>query len=64
MTVKFTLTGKPVSLTSNGDRTLLWVLRTDLGLTGTKYGCAAVVLAAGEARRFGAQGRTGGDVYQ
>jgi aerobic-type carbon monoxide dehydrogenase small subunit (CoxS/CutS family) len=21
------------------DRTLLWVLRTDLGLTGTKYGC-------------------------
>ena len=23
----------------DGDRTLLWVLRTDLGLTGTKFGC-------------------------
>jgi aerobic-type carbon monoxide dehydrogenase small subunit (CoxS/CutS family) len=23
----------------NGERKLLWVLRTDLGLTGTKYGC-------------------------
>ena len=23
----------------DGNRTLLWVLRTDLGLTGTKYGC-------------------------
>jgi aerobic-type carbon monoxide dehydrogenase small subunit (CoxS/CutS family) len=23
----------------DGDRSLLWVLRTDLGLTGTKFGC-------------------------
>lgn len=38
-TVKFTLNGKPVSLTTDDQRTLLWVLRTDLDLTGTKYGC-------------------------
>ena len=37
--VKFTLNGKPVTLTVDGDRKLLWVLRTDLGLTGAKYGC-------------------------
>lgn len=30
---------KPVRLSVNGERMLLWVLRTDLGLTGTKYGC-------------------------
>jgi len=37
--VRFTLNGKPTSLTVDSDRTLLWVLRTDLGLTGMKYGC-------------------------
>ena len=38
-TVSFKLNGKPVSVTTDGRRPLLWVLRTDLGLTGTKYGC-------------------------
>ena len=38
-TIKFKLNGKPTSLTVDGERMLLWVLRTDLGLTGTKYGC-------------------------
>jgi aerobic-type carbon monoxide dehydrogenase small subunit (CoxS/CutS family) len=38
-TIKFTLNGKPTSINVEGDRTLLWVLRTDLGLTGTKFGC-------------------------
>jgi len=37
--VRFTLNGKPTSLTVDSDRMLLWVLRGDLGLTGTKYGC-------------------------
>jgi aerobic carbon-monoxide dehydrogenase small subunit len=37
--IGFTLNGEPVELTVDGDRMLLWVLRTDLGLTGTKYGC-------------------------
>lgn len=37
--VSFKLNGKPISLTINSERMLLWVLRTDLGLAGTKYGC-------------------------
>ncbi|MEX2089975.1 MAG: (2Fe-2S)-binding protein [Bacteroidota bacterium] len=38
-TIRFTLNNKPVTLTVESDRLLLWVLRTDLSLTGTKYGC-------------------------
>lgn len=37
--ISFKLNDKSVSVTTDGDRPLLWVLRTDLGLTGTKYGC-------------------------
>jgi aerobic-type carbon monoxide dehydrogenase small subunit (CoxS/CutS family) len=37
--ISFRLNGKPTTLEIEGDRTLLWVLRTDLGLTGTKFGC-------------------------
>ena len=39
--VRFTLNGKPTELAVDGDRMLLWVLRSDLGVTGTKYGCGA-----------------------
>ena len=44
--VRFTLNGKPVALTVDSDRVLLWVLRTDLELTGTKYGCGAGLCGA------------------
>jgi aerobic-type carbon monoxide dehydrogenase small subunit (CoxS/CutS family) len=37
--IRFRLNGRPVTLDSEDDRTLLWVLRGDLELTGTKYGC-------------------------
>lgn len=37
--ISFTLNGKPVELTVDDDRMLLWVLRYELGLTGTKFGC-------------------------
>lgn len=37
--ITFTLNHKPVRLEVEGNRTLLWVLRSDLGLTGTKFGC-------------------------
>jgi len=37
--IHFTLNGKPVSLDAGVDRTLLWALRTDGGVTGPKYGC-------------------------
>ncbi len=38
-TVRFELNGKPVSFETDDERTLLWVLRTDLQATGTKFGC-------------------------
>ncbi len=38
-TISFKLNGKPTRLKIDGERKLLWVLRTDLGFTGTKYGC-------------------------
>jgi len=56
-TIRFILNGKPVSLSVDGERMLLWVLRTDLGLTGTKFGCgqnlcgACTVIVDGEAVR-------------
>lgn len=37
--IKFKLNGKPQILETSDERMLLWALRTDLGLTGTKYGC-------------------------
>ena len=55
--ISFRLNGRPVRLDVDGERTLLWVLRTDLGLTGTKYGCgeslcgACTVVVGGEAVR-------------
>lgn len=39
MTTRFTLNGKPVRATSDPSRMLVWVLRQELGLTGTKVGC-------------------------
>jgi len=37
--VSFTLNGKPTTLNVDADRMLLWVLRTDFRLLGTKFGC-------------------------
>ena len=37
--VSFNLNGKPVSARSEDDTPLLWVLRDELKLTGTKFGC-------------------------
>ena len=38
-TIRFTVNGKPTSVETEPERPLLEVLREDLGLTGTKYGC-------------------------
>lgn len=45
-TIEFKLNRKPVRLTADGERKLLWVLRTELGLTGTKYGCGEGICGA------------------
>lgn len=39
--IGFRLNGEPTELDIDPNRRLLWVLRTDLALTGTKYGCGA-----------------------
>lgn len=39
MKIAFTVNGKAHSVETEGERPLLEVLREDLGLTGTKYGC-------------------------
>ena len=39
--IRFRLNGQPTELDIDPERRLLWVLRTDLELTGTKYGCGA-----------------------
>jgi len=44
--IRFTLNGRPVSLDTDSSRKLLWVLRTDLELTGTKYGCGEGICGA------------------
>ncbi len=44
--VSFTLNGKPTRLTVDEKRPLLWVLRDDLGLTGTKFGCGQALCGA------------------
>ncbi len=44
--ITFRLNGKPTKLEVEGDRMLLWVLRTDLGLTGTKFGCGENICGA------------------
>ena len=55
--IVFTLNGKSVTLNADSDRSLLWVLRTDYGLTGAKYGCgeghcgSCTVLVDNEAQR-------------
>jgi len=38
-TIRFELNGKEVAVETSPERMLLWVLRTDLDHTGTKYGC-------------------------
>jgi len=55
--IKFTVNGKQRSVSASPETPLLWVLRDDLGLTGTKYGCgvglcgSCTVLSEGEAIR-------------
>ena len=38
--------GQPVRVEAAPDTPLLWVLRADLGLTGTKFGCGAALCGA------------------
>ncbi len=46
MPISFTLNGKAARLAVDDSRPLLWVLRSDLGLTGTKFGCGSALCGA------------------
>ena len=44
--IRFTLNGEERSLDVDADTPLLWVLRDEVGLTGTKYGCGVAQCGA------------------
>ena len=44
--VAFNLNGKPVSAKAEESTPLLWVIRDELKLTGTKFGCGAALCGA------------------
>lgn len=46
MALSLTVNGEPRSLNVEGDTPLLWVLRDELGLKGTKFGCGAGLCGA------------------
>lgn len=46
MTTSLTVNGKAVSLEAEPDTPLLWALREELGLTGTKFGCGIAACGA------------------
>jgi len=55
--IRFDINGRPSQVTATSDTPLLWVLREELKLTGTKFGCgiaqcgACTIHVNGEARR-------------
>jgi isoquinoline 1-oxidoreductase subunit alpha len=46
MSVNFKVNGKSVTSNVEGDTPLLWVIRDELGMTGTKFGCGAALCGA------------------
>jgi isoquinoline 1-oxidoreductase alpha subunit len=46
MTIRFNVNGKSVDVTAEADTPLLWVIRDEIGLTGTKFGCGQALCGA------------------
>jgi len=46
MAIVATVNGKPASFAAEPDTPLLWALREELGLTGTKFGCGIAACGA------------------
>jgi len=44
--MKLVVNGKPIEVAVPADTPLLWALREELGLTGTKFGCGAALCGA------------------
>ena len=46
MTIRFSVNGKTVDVKAEADTPLLWVIRDEIGLTGTKFGCGLALCGA------------------
>jgi isoquinoline 1-oxidoreductase subunit alpha len=46
MTIRFNVNGKTVDVKAEDDTPLLWVIRDEIGLTGTKFGCGMALCGA------------------
>ena len=46
MAISFNLNGSTVTVQAEPDTPLLWVIRDEIGLTGTKFGCGAALCGA------------------
>jgi isoquinoline 1-oxidoreductase subunit alpha len=46
VSISATVNGKPVSFEGEADTPLLWAIREELGLTGTKFGCGVAACGA------------------
>ena len=46
MSTRFSVNGRTVDAKAEGDTPLLWVIRDEIGLTGTKFGCGAALCGA------------------
>ena len=46
MSIRLNVNGKAMDVQAEADTPLLWVIRDDIGLTGTKFGCGAALCGA------------------
>src|SRR6187431_430701 len=46
MGIQFNVNGKAVDVKAEDDTPLLWVIRDEIGMTGTKFGCGAALCGA------------------
>ena len=46
MSTSFQLNGRPVTVDADPSTPILWALRDDLGMTGTKFGCGMALCGA------------------
>ena len=46
MSIRLNVNGKSMDVQAEADTPLLWVIRDDIGLTGTKFGCGAALCGA------------------
>ena len=58
MTISFTVNSEPVTVDTDPDMPLLWVVREQLGLTGSKFGCGIAACGACTMQVDGAATRT------